>query len=170
VGCASLLGCAPGLEEPDRFTDGGCNLDVPTELLAPRCATSGCHSSFQPAAGMDLQSGNIGERLAGISATTCVSRPRIDPDNPEASYLLEVVSDEPDCEGTTVGMMPQVGAPLSDAERACLTEWVMEIAAEFPDRMGGGPRDAGTAPMDAGPEMDGGAGADGGADAGGDGG
>ena len=153
------LGCAPDLEDPERFEDLDCNYDVPTQLLAPRCGTAECHDGHEPAQGMDLLSGNLAERLVGIESTTCLGHMRIDPANPSASYILEMVSAEPDCDGTAVSGMPLTGTPLSDDEIACLTAWVEEVAALYPDRMGGGgPRDAG-GPMDAGAgEVDAGAG------------
>lgn len=131
---ALALGCAPDLEDPDRFRNDPCNYDVPRALLRERCAVSGCHTAYEPQAGLDLESGGVGERLAGVEASTCVGRARIDAQNPEASYLLEMVSAEPNCDGTAVNGMPLGGVPLSDAERMCLSRWVAEIAAEHSDR------------------------------------
>lgn len=145
-------GCAPGLSEPERFADAGCG-DVPTLLLAARCGSSECHDAFEPAAGMDLVSGDVAERLAGIDAVTCAGRRRIDPHDPGGSFVLERVSEEPECNGEAIEQMPLGGPPLSARERACLAAWVEEVAASYVDRVDplpdagvdAGPTDAGLA-------------------------
>jgi len=131
-----LLGCAPRLDDPERFQALDCaSFDVPRDLFAARCATSECHDAHEPAAGMDLVSGGVEERLAGVEASTCVGRRRIDPHAPEASVLLHRVSPDPTCHGATVNRMPLEGPPLSEREQTCLEAWIDEVAARNQDRV-----------------------------------
>ncbi|MGE0791235.1 MAG: hypothetical protein AB7S26_36515 [Sandaracinaceae bacterium] len=166
--CAGALvalgtGCAPGLDDPDRFRNIDCNYDVPRDLLAVRCGRSDCHSALNPAAGMDLVSGGVEERLAGVEATTCPGHSRIDTADPDSSFILERISEEPDCDGAEITRMPADGTPLSEDEVMCLTQWLNGVAMRHAGRVpstrdagAGGGSDAG-AGSDAG-DADGGAG------------
>lgn len=146
---ALLVGCAPGLSDPSRFEgDEVCDFDVQEELLIPRCATSGCHGAYQPAAGLEVVTGGLAERLMRTEATTCVGRPLIDRENPSASYLLARVGHAPRCGDAPVDRMPLVGEPLTEREITCLTQWV-EAAATAGEPGGAAPRrDAGRMDVD----------------------
>ncbi len=157
LGVGLLVGCAPGLDDPDAFLVEDCPEDVPA-LLRRSCGLSNCHAAYESTYGLDLQSGNVAERLVGIEASSCSGHALIDPQNPSQSFLLERLSEEPDCDGMMVGRMPQ-GGSLTPEQIACVAAWVEEVAAEYPDRTAPVARDAGAAPTDAGDAADAGPGA-----------
>ncbi len=137
---ASLLitGCAGSLSDPDRFQSGddgagdgggadaapdptgGCppGTDVPTDILAARCAGSVCHDNDAPAAGLDLGSADVASRLVDV-ASGCNDLLLIDSANPGGSYLIEKLQPTPTC-----GSRMPLGGALSDEELACVEEWV----------------------------------------------
>ncbi len=139
----SAPGDLGGTSSPDAAPEPAppCTLSVDLEsgLLRPRCATSGCHSESDQAAGLDLQSPGVLARLSGAGAVTCPGRVLVVPGRPSQSYLLDKLGPSPACGRT----MPLGAAPLSADEVSCLRRWV-SLA------MGSGPVDAG--PADAGPQ------------------
>jgi hypothetical protein len=114
-------GCAGELDRPERFYDGGaCD---PEAVLRQRCATSGCHAATNPESGLDLASRGVGARLRNRAGSGCAGM-LIDVAAPEASLLLDKISDRPSC-----GYQMPPGQPLGETERACLTAWVNAVAA-----------------------------------------
>jgi hypothetical protein len=124
---SALSGCPGTIEDASRFT-GRCRepIDVQTEIFLPRCGDSICHDAQTPEGNLDLISPNVERRLVGVRATQCTERQRIDPSNPELSFLLEKLErDDPECGDR----MPVHDQPLSRNEIACVREWVEELAA-----------------------------------------
>jgi hypothetical protein len=50
--------------------------DVHRDLIVPKCATAGCHSTMARAGALDLESANLGSRLIGVAATSAACAPR----------------------------------------------------------------------------------------------
>ena len=124
-----LAGCPGRIEDPERFGagihagDGGSGGGVEA-MLARECAGSGCHGRAAPAVGLDLESPGVGERLLAATSASCSGRALVDPSDPDASFLLEKVSDaSPECGGR----MPLLREPLSAAEIAAIRAWIMEL-------------------------------------------
>ncbi|MAQ18139.1 MAG: hypothetical protein CMN30_25500 [Sandaracinus sp.] len=122
-----LTGCPGELENPDQYPDEPLelcqlDLDVPA-LFQSKCGSSACHEGSDPKAGLDLVAPGVFERLENVPATQCEGRVRVDPDNPNASFLVEKLR------GTQpVGCgerMPFVSF-LTGAEIACVQRWVFE--------------------------------------------
>ncbi len=122
--CLALAGCPGKLRDPGRFTDGGLGggggaacPDVPTEILAMKCAGSSCHGATMPQLDLDLVSPGLAERVVGKMAGEC-KVPLADPADPEGSQLyVKIIGNE------CGGRMPP-GTPLSDSEIACVKEWI----------------------------------------------
>ena len=145
----SAIGCAPGLSDPDRFTDESlCDFDVQQDLLARRCGVDGCHVPFEPRAGLDFVSGGLAERIVDVPASTCSSRRIVDARDPDRSFLLTRVSPDPRCGSEPIERMPLLGNLLSEREIECVRRWI-DVLVDAPRRDAGAPRDAGP-PMDAG--------------------
>lgn len=123
---ALVAGCAGTLEDPERFTggDGGRALeacpDVPTQILAPTCASSGCHAASAPAADLDLASPDPRARLAGKRDSHAAGL-LLDPVNPSASTLYRKLSAPP----PFGARMPLGGAALDDRALACVLAWIV---------------------------------------------
>ncbi|MDA0336177.1 MAG: hypothetical protein O2782_13515 [bacterium] len=90
-----------------------------SDIFTPKCATSGCHSGGSPAQGMSLTSANVAAATIGVASAQVANLKRIDPGNPDGSYLLQKVR------GTGAGsQMPLGGAPLSASEIQLIVDWV----------------------------------------------
>jgi Malectin domain len=154
--------CAGTLDDRDQFLTGGAPSvadagaadaaraasacpDVPAAVLAPSCATAGCHAATNPQSKLDLASPNLAARVVGVAALT--GGFLVDPAHPDQSTLYRRLL--PNAPGPR---MPP-GAPLDDATIACVLSWAQGLAG------GGGPP---VPPADGGPP---GPAADGGSDA-----
>jgi hypothetical protein len=120
VALTSLAASCTGGE----FMDGGTgDCDVP-ELLATSCAGSVCHGDQEPAAGLDLVSAGVEERLIGVvGSVDCGEQVLIEPGYPDNSLLIEKVTEEnPSCGRT----MPPMGHPLSASQLECLRQFAID--------------------------------------------
>ncbi|MEQ8274918.1 MAG: hypothetical protein RMA76_13045 [Deltaproteobacteria bacterium] len=118
-------GCPGSLENPDRFAGVTCelNIDVERDVLQAKCGGMDCHNSgAAPAAGLDLESPDVLQRLIDVPGRACNGRALIQSDAPDGSQLLDRVQDTPEC-----GLrMPLGGDVLPADERNCLRAWVFE--------------------------------------------
>jgi hypothetical protein len=153
-GVASLGGCPPSLDDPERFQTS-CPPGFSVEAtLRQQCGRVGCHlAGDAAAAGLDLASTGVFARLLDRTSATC-GEPLVSPLGPDHSLLVEKL------EGTTTcgALMPLGGPELPASEIACVRAWILaELAAPPAD----GGADAGD-PGEAGAPDSGDAGADGG--------
>lgn len=111
----------------DDVVDGGDTTAVVTvtlaqlsaEIFTPSCAVSGCHGASNPAEGMSLTSSAIAASIINVTSNQRPNLKRIDPGNPDGSYLLQKVR------GTGANnQMPLGGAPLSGAKIQLIVDWV----------------------------------------------
>jgi hypothetical protein len=152
VGLA-CAGCPGNLENPERFTDaaadavtpaddagdgGGCP-DVPSDIFGKVCATAGCHNATDKSQGLDLQSPNVGTRLAGACARG--GGYLIDPTNPRASVMYTKLTATP----PFGGRMP-TGQALDDTQLACVLAFISAQKGTLQNC------DGGTPVTDAGPD------------------
>ena len=140
---ATCIGCPGNLDDPGRFadaaiSDAGPGSDLPAEaglpvlpvdagdcpdvaqsIFGPTCATSGCHSAQDKTQGLDLQSPDLFARLAGVQANEGPGL-LVDRGSPSQSVLYTKLTPTP----PFGARMPLVGAPLSDADIACVLSWI----------------------------------------------
>ena len=90
------------------------------EIFTPKCALSGCHSGAAPSAGMSLAAGRIAGQIVDVVSPTSGMK-RIDPGNPEGSYLLKKLQGDSDINGD---QMPLGDAPLSAAQLDRIRAWI----------------------------------------------
>lgn len=91
-------------------------------ILADACARSGCHTGVNPAEDLDLRSGRAHASLVDVPASQCTDgRLRVDPANPDGSYLLDKILGVDLCAGT---IMPKGGGGLTPAEVQIIRDWV----------------------------------------------
>ena len=124
---ALLAGCPGKLRDPGRFTGegglggagGGSAMcpDVPTEILAKKCAGGGCHSAPTPQLGLDLVTDGVEARVLGKMAGEC-KHPLADPADPAGSQIYLKIA------GTDCGGRMPPSAPLSDSDIACVKTWI----------------------------------------------
>lgn len=93
-----------------------------TDILAATCGVGACHAGDDPAAGLDLASGDPAAALSGVPATYCADKILLVPGRPDRSYLVEKLTG-PECGE----QMPRDGDPLSEAEIDCVRAWIAEM-------------------------------------------
>jgi hypothetical protein len=101
-------------------------------LFTADCATSGCHNTTHSAGSLDLSTGKSYGQLVGVpsSAPSCSSAVRVLACGPlrTQSVLIDKVlatSTSAACAGSP---MPK-GAPLSNAQKQLLVDWVAQGAS-----------------------------------------
>ncbi len=119
-----VVGCT---NEPDpTITELECNIP---RLFEERCGGSICHSAGEStAAGLDLTSPGVEERVAGVPGSSCTGL-LADPAAPEASLLFQKVADAPTCGAR----MPINGEPLTTDEQTCLRDWISGLVSGTAD-------------------------------------
>lgn len=125
----TLLNCGD-----DDGDDGGENpMDsegvtfeqVNDSVFAQRCATAGCHVGNSPAGGMSLEVDKLATQVIGVDSGQKPELKRVDPQNPEGSYLLKKIRGDEDIEQRR---MPLGGNPLSAAQIALVRDWIADGA------------------------------------------
>ena len=107
----------PGDGEPDptaTFTR------VQGEVFSPSCALSGCHAGAAPQAGMDLSAGTAYGAIVGVPSTERPDLSRVEPGDPDRSYLVKKLRGDPDISGSP---MP-LGGSISSGARQLVIDWV----------------------------------------------
>lgn len=116
-------GTPPVAAQPDTTT---APVSAPTlsqlsrEIFTPNCAFSGCHSGAGAAAGLSLAADRIGAQLIGVVSPVS-GRKRVDPGNPDGSYLLQKLRGDA---GISGAQMPLGDAPLSATQLAAIRAWI----------------------------------------------
>lgn len=119
----TTAGCAGSLDDPERFTDGGAQSACPpgttaTSILQTQCLA--CHSTASRQGDLDLEAPGLPGRLYTTNSVQCGDeRPLADSNNPANSYFLNKLSPDPAC-----GVRMPQGGQLSQAQVACLAEWL----------------------------------------------
>ena len=101
-------------------------------IFSSRCTS--CHSGGGAPQGLRLDAANSYANLVNVASREVPSLERVEPGNPDDSYLVQKV------EGTAAvgGRMPLGGSPLSAAQIELIREWISEGAAEGQGGGGGG--------------------------------
>ncbi len=98
---------------------------VQQQIFTPRCTTPFCHSGENPAAQLSLVAGNSFDALVGVVPTTApaaqAGRLRVDPGNPDNSFVLIKVMGPPQGQGSR---MPLIGDPLTSEQIELLRAWI----------------------------------------------
>lgn len=107
---------------------GACPDDILVLLNRPStmggCAGQGCHIAGAQGTPPDLTSPGVEQRVLNVMSS-CNSRPYIGASD---SFLEEkLVESSPDCGGQQMPFFAV--ANLSDADRACIIQWIDEVAA-----------------------------------------
>jgi hypothetical protein len=89
------------------------------EVFTPNCAFSGCHGGASPSAGLSLVADRIAGQLIGAVSPTSGMK-RVDPGNPEGSYLLKKLRGDAGIRGS---QMP-LGGTLSAAAIEKIRAWI----------------------------------------------
>lgn len=95
---------------------------VQAEVFTPSCAKAGCHVAGIAAGQLVLQAGASYGEIVGRSAIGNPSLDRVEPGDPERSYLLKKLRGDADITGDR---MPQDGPPfLSQEQFEGIAGWI----------------------------------------------
>jgi PKD repeat protein len=94
---------------------------VQQQIFSQSCAFSGCHGGSSPAEGMDLRSGSAYANIVNVRSSQMSSLDRIEPSDPENSYLYLKVTGDSSISGVR---MPRGGAALSQDLIDLLRDWI----------------------------------------------
>ncbi|HIG56833.1 MAG TPA: hypothetical protein EYQ18_23180 [Candidatus Handelsmanbacteria bacterium] len=132
AGCAgdgSTLG-PDGTPAGDEVVDGmdGGEVEFPPtdislaqiseQIFSKSCAS--CHGGGAPAANMSLEAESVAAEIIGVTSTQLADLKRVDPGNPEGSYLLKKLRGDSDI---LKGQMPLDGV-LPDEQIEMIREWI----------------------------------------------
>jgi len=92
---------------------------VQNEVFTPSCGVAGCHDADIQQAGMILIAGRSYAQIVGKESTEVPSLKRVEPGNPDASYLYRKIAG-----GSITGeRMPLVGS-LDASKIALVRDWI----------------------------------------------
>jgi hypothetical protein len=95
---------------------------VQNEIFSPSCARSGCHGNGSASAGLQLDQGQAYGEIVDVPSSQQGSLDRIEPGDPDNSYLWRKVNGGP---GISGGRMPLNGGSLSQAQLDLLEAWIL---------------------------------------------
>jgi len=95
--CGDVKSPTEPLEAPDgqAFTFA----QVQAQVFTPNCAKAGCHTSAAASGGLVLEAGRSYGEIVNRPAVGNASLDRIEPGNPERSYLIKKLRGDPDITG-----------------------------------------------------------------------
>ena len=123
-------GCRNGACDPPTDDAPACNAlgvsDAFADLVAPTCATAGCHGQGAMQGGLSLE-GDL-SLLVDHPANTaaCASRPLIDSTAVEDSVMLQVLEPNPPCSSP----MPFPLGGLSQDQKDCIRAWAESLVQD----------------------------------------
>ena len=94
---------------------------ISEQILAPNCAFSGCHGGGSLPANLSLEADFVAGEIIGIASTERPEFKRIDPGNPDDSYLLMKLRGDSRITG---GQMPLGGGTLPAELLEMIREWI----------------------------------------------
>ena len=124
---AASLACAGDGTGVDNGNNGG---DTPTfatdvqPIFTASCAFSGCHGGASPAQGMNLSAGQAYANTVNVPSNELPSMDRIEPSDPDQSYLVNKIQGTQGDVGGSGQRMPLGGDPLSDADINTIRAWI----------------------------------------------
>jgi hypothetical protein len=129
-GLACSDGTAPnGGNGSDGGGNGGTGGGTPSltgdvqPILSANCALSGCHGGSSPQLGMNLGPGQTFSNTVNVASVES-SLDRIEPGQPDQSYLVHKIQGTQSQVGGTGGRMPLGGTPLSQADIDKIRAWI----------------------------------------------
>lgn len=93
-------------------------------MFTPSCATAGCHSGANPPESLNLEAANSYAMLVGIASSQDMNILRVDPGNPDGSYLIQKM------EGTAPGSEMPPNAMLPQADIDVIRQWISDGAID----------------------------------------
>ncbi len=120
--------CLIGLTSCERASEDDINpqleptlSSIQTNIFDLNCALSGCHTGSNPPQGMNLSAGQAFSNIVNVTSKEISTLSRINPGNPEQSYLYLKVLGDP---SIMFSRMPIGRTPLSVEEIDVIRRWI----------------------------------------------
>ena len=97
-------------------------------ILTDRCAFGGCHASTSPAAGQSLAEGLAYVSLVNLPSQELPSMDRVEPGDPDQSYLVHKIQGTHLAVGGSGLRMPRGQEPLSEDQINLIRAWIEQGA------------------------------------------
>jgi len=94
---------------------------IQSNIFNLNCTFSGCHTGSNPPQGMNLSEGQAFANIVGVASMEFPSLMRINPGNPNQSYLYLKILGDPSVIGVR---MPFGRTPLSSEEIEVIQQWI----------------------------------------------
>ena len=105
-------------------TDEATLENVQANIFNPSCAVSGCHVGESAPRGLDLSAGAARDNLVGVPSDELPSFLRVDPGNPDDSYLVMKIEGD----SRIAGQRMPLGRPALSSEQIQLVrEWISSL-------------------------------------------
>lgn len=130
---AVLVGCEDAsLGTTDPPPEGPPTLSGDVQpILTNNCAFNGCHGGNQlepPAKPMSLDPGETRANTVNVASAQLPSMDRIEPGDPDASYLVHKIQGTQAQVGGSGSRMPEALPPLSQGQIDIIREWIADGA------------------------------------------
>ena len=99
--------------------------EIQQAVFTPTCATANCHGGTDPA-NLNLEAANSYAMLVGVDSVQQAGVQRVNPGNPDISYLIQKMENAP---GITGNEMPP-GAQLSQVDIDVIRLWITNGAVD----------------------------------------
>lgn len=98
--------------------------EIQAAVFTPSCATANCHSGGNPPASLNLEAANSFAMLVGIASEQDGALQRVNPGNPEVSYLIRKL------EGSGSGQQMPPNNALPQADIDIIRQWITDGAID----------------------------------------
>lgn len=106
-------------------TEGATLENVQQTVFNASCAVSGCHIGGSAPRGLDLSEGAARDNLVDVASDELPSFKRVDPGNPDDSYLVMKIEGDSRIEGQR---MPLGRPALSSDQINLVRDWIVSLA------------------------------------------
>lgn len=97
---------------------------IQENIFTPTCAVSGCHSSASASEQLSLADGEAFDNLVNVDAAQVSSLKRVDPSDPDNSYVIHKLEGTHTSAGGSGAQMPKDANALSDEQINAIREWI----------------------------------------------
>lgn len=125
AGVVACAGDGTGLEDGNNSGNEISFAEDIQPIFTNSCAfAGGCHAGGSPALGMNLSAGQAYQNIVNVPADQLSSMNRIEPDEPDNSYLIHKIQGTQSSVGGTGQRMPLTGCCLSQTQIDLIRAWV----------------------------------------------
>jgi len=122
VGCGKVKSPTEPLPGTPGGTEAFTFSQLQAQIFSQRCAKAGCHAASAASAGLVLEPGVSYGLLVGHPSTEVGSLNRVEPGDPDRSYIILKLRGDPRIVGER---MPRDGPPyLTDDQIAGIAAWI----------------------------------------------